>query len=136
MKKILYLIFLLPLFTQAQTDCNNPSGNRGKVIIHADDGLNAMIYSRKQLNEKETDFQGYRVQVYQGKDRNEAQKIKFKIAEKFPNTEVYLIYQQPYFRVRVGDYRNKTEALKPLHELKQDFEGAFIAPDRIKYPKL
>jgi hypothetical protein len=53
-----------------------------------------------------------------------------------PEAEVYLIYQQPYFKVRVGDYRTKLEAEAVYRQLLHEFDKLFIVPDKINLPKL
>ena len=48
----------------------------------------------------------------------------------------YRRFTSPYFKVTVGDYRNKSEALAALKDIKKDFPTAFIVRERFRYPSL
>jgi len=49
---------------------------------------------------------------------------------------LYVKFIAPVFRVRVGDFRTKNEALKLLKNIQKDYPGAFIVPDIIDFPVL
>lgn len=57
---------------------------------------------------------GYRVQVFSSanaqKARNNAYAQKRRIERAFPAYRCYVIYNAPYWRVKVGDFRNRGEA--------------------------
>jgi len=53
--------------------------------------------------------QGYRVQVFVSSNRENAQKIKVEAEEIFPE-RVYVPYDAPYYKVRVGDCLTRREA--------------------------
>jgi hypothetical protein len=48
----------------------------------------------------------------------------------------YIIYQQPNFKIRVGDFRTRLEAMKFLKELQLKYATAFIVRDDVKLPSL
>lgn len=81
-------------------------------------------------------FQGYRIQINFGQDRNEANKIRGDFSQKYPGIPTYMSYQQPYFKVNVGDFRTKLEAVKNLNIVKKTYPGAFIIKDKINSPPL
>lgn len=74
---------------------------------------------------------GFRVQAYAGASRQQAMNIRNEIAEKFPDYAAYVVYKQPTFRVRVGDFKSRGEAQKLLRELKELYSSSFIVPDDI-----
>lgn len=45
---------------------------------------------------------------------------------------VEVVYLQPYYRVRIGNFRTRDEAEAILPFLQRHFSGAFIIPDTIK----
>jgi hypothetical protein len=47
---------------------------------------------------------------------------------------VHVKYISPNFRVRVGDFRTKNEALKLYREIKSNYPVAFIVADEIDFP--
>lgn len=74
---------------------------------------------------------GYRVQIYNGNDRVRAIKIKAEFMRKFPGVRTYLTYISPCFRVKVGDYRNRSDAEGMLREANAMYSPSMIVPDVI-----
>ena len=74
---------------------------------------------------------GYRVQVFFGNDRKIAyfQQAKFKAL--YPELNAYVTYTQPNYRVKVGDFRTRTEAQQIIAKLRPDFPNLFIFIERI-----
>jgi hypothetical protein len=106
------------------------------VKVQADPLLDSLIERNIETNKSANGIQGYRVQIFFGSERKAAQDAKTKFLQMMPDEEVYLIYQQPYFKVRVGDYRTKLEAEAVYRKVLPDFEKVFIIPDKINLPKL
>jgi hypothetical protein len=77
---------------------------------------------------------GYRIQIYFGSDRVKAQEIRTEFMRTFPEQGAYLIYQQPNFKVRVGDFRTRIEAQGFLKSLYDRYVPSFIVPDEVKLP--
>ncbi len=83
---------------------------------------------------KETD--GYRIQVAAFSGMNSRNAAESKINEfraAFPETNAYISFQEPYFRVRVGNYFSKLEAYKALVKIQTVYPNAYIIPDKINY---
>jgi hypothetical protein len=76
---------------------------------------------------------GFRIQLFSGVERNNANALKTKFLKQFPNYPIYLIYQQPYFKLRAGDFRNKLEAQWLFNQLQQEYGEVLIVPDKINY---
>ena len=75
---------------------------------------------------------GYRVQIYNGSDREKAIKIKTDFMRLFPGMHTYLTYAAPCFRVKVGDYRNRAEAEGMLRETNSMYDSpTMIVPDMV-----
>ncbi len=68
---------------------------------------------------------GYRVQIYSDNNartaKNEARSKERAIAGAFPELSTYVIYDSPYWRLRVGDCRSKAEADELAVEIKKAF---------------
>ena len=47
----------------------------------------------------------------------------------YPSEKVYIIYNAPFWRVRVGDYRSRSEAMKLMNKLQANFSGSYIVRD-------
>jgi hypothetical protein len=58
----------------------------------------------RAYNKKNDLADGYRLQIMFSNDRNEAYNAKSKLYKQFPRESCYVIYEQPYYKLRVGDY--------------------------------
>ena len=85
-------------------------------------------------------MEGFRIQIYSSNNRNarnESSNAQATFISKFPDIVSYQLFAEPgYFRVRVGDFRTKTEAVKLFQTISKEFPGAYIVPDIISFPDL
>ena len=54
--------------------------------------------------------------------------------KKYPDVPIYLLFGQPYYRLRVGDFRTRLEAENMYQRLKKKYKNAFVTADRIELP--
>ena len=126
-KKALVLGFVLMLIKTA-------SAQYVQVLSNPD--LDTLVQRNIESNQITNGIQGYRVQIFFGSDRKGANDARTQFLQLYPNTEAYLLYQQPNFKVRVGDFRTQQEAQALFKELLHHFERVFLVPDKINLPKL
>ncbi len=80
-------------------------------------------------------MRGYRVRIYfdNGQDaRSEAQAAINKFQEMYENVPTYLDYTAPYFKVTVGNFLTKEEAIKLWGNLLNVFPSSFIVTENIE----
>ena len=63
-----------------------------------------------------------------------ADSVREVFKKKYPDVPVYLVFGQPYYRLRVGDYRTRLEAENMYQRLKKKYKNAFVTADRIELP--
>lgn len=127
-KLLLLLLFALSL-THRGLAQNKPVADSSRIEM--DGATLKAIEKHKEYNKKNPLIPGYRIQTYAGSSRQRAMTIRNEIAEKYPDYVTYVIYRQPTFRVRVGDFRTRFEAQKLLNEIKPAYSSSFIVPDDI-----
>ena len=130
MRKTLFFISLLMVVFGLQS-----SKAQTSVSLKSDPILDSIVDANIALNKTSPGIAGFRVQIFFGSERKAAQEARTKFLQLFPETEAYLIYQQPYFKVRIGDYRTKFEAHATYKKLINQFDKIFIVPDKINLPK-
>jgi hypothetical protein len=123
---VLFLIVILSAFSKEK---------EGKVVINQDPSIGRIVEKHIAINEKHSKVDGYRLQIFSvsganSKDRANLMKAEF--LTKYPNAQVYIVYHAPTFKVRIGNYRTKLEALKFMQEIKNDYPFAFVAVDKIE----
>lgn len=148
MKRLfLFVYFLITsqiLFAQEgipQSD--RMESNKPEILTHLnlnqDPRLNKMISWHIEKNKKFDGIEGYRVEIYFSSNVNakeNALRKKVEFLSQYPDNTVHIKYDAPNFRVRVGDFRTKNEALKLYKEIKSKYPVAFIVADKIDFPLL
>ena len=90
-------------------------------------------------------MEGFRIQIYNSSNRNareESGKVRAEFLNKFPESEYpdiksYTQFAQPgYYKIRVGNFRTKTEATKLFLLISKEFPNAYLVPDIINFPDL
>ena len=134
--KIIYSILILAwllansIVVNAQQETEDTTG----VIIHADPRLAILTASLKPKSGKSgiiRSGRGYRVQIYNGSDRNKANAVKIDFIRRFPDVRTYMSYIQPQFRVKVGNFRTRGEARKFMEQVNSIYSPVMIVPDII-----
>ncbi len=80
--------------------------------------------------------EGYRIQIFKdsGNDAlDEAHLVMDKFHEDFPEIAAYLSFQEPYYRVRVGDFKTRLDALGQLEKIKKKFRNVWVIKDYIYF---
>ncbi|MCK5730638.1 MAG: SPOR domain-containing protein [Draconibacterium sp.] len=107
--------------------------------VNHDPRLDKMVNWHIEKNKKINGVEGFRVEIFfnSGMDALElARNKKVAFLSKYPDYSVNIKYDAPNFKVRVGDFRTKNEALKLLKTINRSYPMAFIVPDIINFPLL
>jgi hypothetical protein len=120
---------------------NNEKSNRPEVIqnlnINQDPRLDNMLSWHIENNRTRNKIEGFRVEIFFSSDfdaKEKAIRKKKEFLSVYPDNAVHVKYISPNFRVRVGDFRTKNEALKLYREIKSNYPVAFIVADEIDFP--
>lgn len=107
------------------------------VYYDFDNRLLRLIELHKSNNSKKTEGPGFRIQIYAGSKMEIASGTKADFVQSFghDNFAVYQNWQPPHFRVRVGDFLSRQEAMRELSTIRQVFPDAFVVADQIILPK-
>ncbi len=148
MTKIIFTVLLFSCFgiLYAQTErtlIENtgflPTGKGvtdGSVTIISNHKLHSLIKKHIEINND--NFPGWRVQIYFGSGKSamgKAKAIKRQFLNKYGHEHgAYIKLEAPYFKVRVGDFRTKSEALKFKHDISRMFSSSWVVPDIVNYP--
>lgn len=148
MKKLMVLVLVL-MFCWT-TEGQNPQGYDSGALsstpeilqdldVKQDPRLTRLIGLHIRNNEKMKKISGYRVEIFFSSAldaRQKALQTKTTFLRDYPDINIYVLYVSPDFKVRVGDFRTKNEALELMKKIQGRFPKAFIVPDTIEYPSL
>jgi len=108
----------------------------GKVIINANSEVNQLVALHTEHNQAYPYVQGFRIQLFKdsGNDAlDAAHQMMEEFKKQFPDLNVYLSFKEPYYRVRVGDFRTRIEALDRLQDIKRKYRSVWIIKDNIHF---
>jgi hypothetical protein len=108
------------------------------LVVHKDPRVDLLVKKQSEVNaaiRKATSrtAKGYRLLVINTNKRDEAISAKTKVYSNFPELKAYLVYQSPYFKLKVGNFRTREEAQQYQQSLGAFFpKGVFIIADVIE----
>ena len=110
------------------------------IIVHKDARVDLLAEKQAAINKVTSKmtadglFRGYRLQVLNTRSRDDAFKLKATLLENFPDQKVYVLYQSPYFKVRIGNFVQRTEAEDFRRQLSSYISNpAYVVDDVIEY---
>lgn len=137
------LILLLSIKSFSQSpifkSLNNNQLGWGKFTLISNISTDNIISKHIQVNQKVKGSPGYRIQVFfaSGTEaKNQCLKLKNELRNSYPQYESYIIYEEPFFKLRIGDFRSKLEAYKLFKQIQEAYPSAFIVEDLIAFPNL
>lgn len=107
----------------------------GVKITQTDMVASAM---RRQVAENESRaLSGYRVRIFfdnRQTARVESEETLKRFESLYHDVVAYRTYANPYFKVTVGDFRTRSEAVRLLERIKGSFPSAFVVKENIEFP--
>lgn len=128
---LIWAIILAPFFVQAQT--------KGSLQLNQDPKVDAILDKHIRILEANNAIDGFRIQIFMeaGNDAvAHADSVLASYHEAFPDIPAYLSFGQPYYRIRVGDFRNRLDAERALNIIRQKYSNAFVTAEKILPPKI
>lgn len=113
--------------------------SEAKVRIVQDEGVEMLVEKHLWEESKKKGIYGYRIRIFSDsgqRAKERGQEALSRFTSKFEDIQSHFIFDYPFYRLYVGDYRTRTEALKALKEIEKEFPAAFIVRTKINYPKL
>jgi hypothetical protein len=105
---------------------------KGKPAGDITQKLNVILDTIAVTNKTIRYAQGYRVQIYSGTSSVDANKARDRSYALFPDIIPHIVYIQPNFRVKVGDFIDRLEAQRVFVSLQAEFPSALIVPEKIE----
>ena len=139
MKKTLLIIataiilnFQFSIFNSAQAQSSYTYGgnrSKGSIEVKGDVAVQQLVEKHIELNERVRTVPGYRIQVASlsgTASKNRAFEMKERLKESYPGVEAYVVYDEPNFKVKLGDFRTRLEAYLFLQRIRTDYPGTII----------
>ena len=109
-------------------------GPGDQVYLEMDSMLVANYNKLITENMQSTGVPGYRLRIFSESGvgaKQEQQRVRARFLSLYPGLDAYNRYDEPYFKVYVGDCRTKSEALKLKSMIERNFPNSFVMPAEI-----
>jgi len=128
----LSLFFISQFFVHAQTELFDeiytPLSNEQR--------LDSLLHLHQELNKMNSSVPGYRIQIYfesGNYSKSKAVEVKDAFELDYTDHKAYISFNEPYYRVRVGNFRTKIEAIGFLKKILRKYPNAFEVKDMISF---
>ncbi|MCF8217874.1 MAG: SPOR domain-containing protein [Bacteroidales bacterium] len=105
---------------------------KGNVSIYEPDQVKRLIEKHIAVNESLDGIPGYRIQIFSdsGSDsKGNAMNAKAKFRKRYSDINAYIVFDSPNYKVEIGNFIHKLEAQRILHQIKDDYPGAYVVSE-------
>ncbi len=102
---------------------------QGAVSIDQDKEIDRLLEFKKDLST----VNAFTIQIYSGSSgsaRSEANSTRSQVTSLYPDWSNSIEYEQPNYKIRVGNFRTRLEADRALMIVKKSYSHAFILQPR------
>ena len=125
---IVYCLLSIVCYSQDSTTVSNNKN----FSVTQNAKISELLYKYKDYNRKKEFAEGYRIQIMYTDVRDEVYKNKGAMYKEFSDLSSYVEYEQPYYKLRLGDFKSRLDATYYLQQVVTLYPGAFIVRDKIK----
>lgn len=133
MRAFLYLFFFITYLS------SSAQNNKGAVEITRDKRIDRLVEKQKQLSLSIETIPGYRVQIFfesGSNSRSKALQVKDQFLSKYAGMEAYMVFHEPYYKIRVGNFRTRMEAQGFKQSIISEYPSTFVIKDDILFPNV
>ncbi|MBN1414558.1 MAG: SPOR domain-containing protein [Bacteroidales bacterium] len=146
-KKCCYSLLLLCCLSIADIKSQAPadifayftkSGKQGNIDIIQEHSIKSQVNVHLSQQVKLNGIKGYRISIYFGSGQDSkktAELTRANFVSRYSDVNCHTKFEYPYFKVYVGDFRTRSEALKFLKQIEFNYPDAFIREDIIEFPE-
>lgn len=127
MRKFKYFILwfaVFPAFAGAQ-----------EVQLNVDPAIEQLVKSWINRNRTHPRIEGWRLQVLSSTDRQKIEAERTRFLGLYPAIPAEWVHEKPYYKLRVGAFHTRQEAMSFLAEIKDSYPGAYPAKDLNIHPR-
>jgi hypothetical protein len=125
-------VMLMNRYAQGQFD------SAQRTVLIRDGRIDALVKKQAQINKVAVhknstgQYKGYRLMVLNTNNRDEAYQTKSELLKRYSEHSVYMAYQAPYYKLKLGDFIKKEDAEKFRKQMVGLKQAVFVVQDIIK----
>jgi len=116
--KLLFVFFI-------SLNLTNTFSQEGNIKLNQNPKLIELMKLKKEVNIETFTSGQYTIQIFNGK-YDEGSELMNKLISEQKFEDVFFSFETPYYKIRIGKYVSKMEAIKKLKIIKNTFPSAFI----------
>ncbi|MDR1974664.1 MAG: hypothetical protein LBQ31_08345 [Bacteroidales bacterium] len=128
-KPILFCVSSIVFCFCAEIFAVNPGHKSYNVCYQK--GIKDLIEKNKEYNSSQK-LAGFKILIFSqtgNGSKNNAFSAKSSFSEIFPSIPAYLVYEEPHFKVKVGNFRMRRDAAQFLRTIQDVYPNAFVVQD-------
>lgn len=110
------LVVFFSLNSIAQTD---------KTTLSQDQKFEQLLDEKRKINNSIATNEGYKIQIYNGDNENSRRELS-KFKTDFNYIDATIIFNTPYYKVWVGNFKSKIDAERHLIEIQKKYTSSII----------
>jgi len=126
MKNLFFLFILFPSLLVAQTDTT--LSENGDITSINEGEIDALVRKYKTILKNTGGVEGWRIQVTFKAKREDILPLQIEFSKLYPEIPAQIIFDSPYYKLTVGNFRTRNEAIKIKHQINKVFPGAHPVP--------
>ncbi len=112
-----------------------------RSYVFQNEKIKMLLDAHYLLMQNQQGITGFRVQIFMdsgSQARLRTQRARADFERKYPDNKAYITYDEPNFKLRVGDFRTRLEARRFMEQISEDYppESVYIVIDTINFPDL
>ncbi len=108
---------------------------QGQIELHVSPVIEQMLQRYVNMHKEQGTISGWRIQLLATTDRQKMERELQRFRSLYPSLLANWVHSQPYYKIRVGAFETKLDALRILHLIKQDYPGAYVTIDHAIRPE-
>ncbi len=129
--RISFIILLLAISVSLLSQDVLPQGN---ISVIQDPRIDRLSIEYQEIASQIHQPEGFRIQIFFDSgnlSKRNASVAREEFIRRYPSVEAYISFREPYYRVRVGDFRTRLEAEGFRKSILRHYPNAFTVNDQI-----
>ncbi len=106
------------------------------ITLHQSPSLTLLLEEHRDFMQRLQTLPGYRIQLTTTTRLQSANQFRMAFSKKFPDLKVYILFNEPNYRVRVGDLTHRVDARHLLEQIQEEYPEAIVVKDQINLSAL
>lgn len=106
----------------------------GCATVIQNHNITTLVKKHIAHNNSQKTTDGFRVEIYSGtgnEGKNGSTKTRTDFLTAHPDMKAYLYYNQPSYAIRVGDFKDRIDAIRFLQKIKEQYPEAIVVREKV-----